>query len=83
MTIDQVNQQFTDLQTAFTKAAADASKFISDLKLQVAAGSPVTQAQLDALGANMSALTAQVGTFDVNNTEPPAVVPPLPPAAKK
>ena len=81
MTIDQVNAQFTALQAAFTQAATDASKFITDLKAQVAAGSPVTQAQLDALGASLTAMTTQVQTFDINNTEPPAPVPA--PAAKK
>lgn len=82
MTIDEINQQFTDLQNAFNKAATDASTYINDLKAQVAAGTPVTQAQLDALGANLTALTSQVVDFDVNNTEPPAPVPPVPPAAR-
>jgi len=75
LTIDELNAQFAALQAAFTKAAADASQFITDLKAQVAAGTPVTQAQLDALGANMAALTTQVQTFNINNTEPPAPVP--------
>jgi len=74
MTIDEVNAQFDNLQAAFTKAATDASQYITDLKAQVAAGTPVSQAQLDALGANLAALTDQVATFDINNTEPPAPV---------
>ncbi len=75
MTIAEVNAQFDALQAAFTQAAADAGKFITDLKAQVAAGTPVSQAQLDALGQNMKNLTGQVQTFDINNTEPPVVVP--------
>ena len=81
MTITEVNAQFDALQAAFTQAATDASKYITDLKAQVAAGSPVTQAQLDSLGANMAALSSQVSQFDINNTEPPIVVPP--PTARK
>ena len=82
MTIDEVNSQFDALQAAFNKAATDASTYITDLKAQVAAGTPVTQAQLDALGGNLTALNSAVQTFDINNTEPPAVVPPVPPAAR-
>lgn len=82
MTIDEVNAQFDALQAAFTKAAGDASTFITDLKAQIAAGSAVTPAQLDALGANLAGLLTQVQTFDINNTEPPVVVPPVPPGAR-
>jgi len=78
MDITGVNAQFDLLQAAFTKASADSSKFIADLKAQVAAGSPVTQAQLDALGTNLTQLTAAVTQFDINNTEPVVVPTPLP-----
>jgi hypothetical protein len=79
MTIDEVNAQFDALQAAFNKAATDAGKYITDLKAQVAAGTPVTQAQLDALGGNLTALNTAVQQFDINNTEPPVIVPPPPP----
>lgn len=81
MTIDDLNTQFDALQAAFSKAAADAGQYITDLKAQLAAGVQVTQAQLDALGAKFADLNTQVATFDINNTEPPVVVPPPPPAA--
>jgi len=81
MTIQEVDDQFTALQTAFAKAATDSSTYINDLKAQLAAGSPVTQAQLDALGSNITNLNAAVQAFDIQNTEPPVVVPP--PAARK
>jgi len=82
MTIEEVNAQFVILQASFDKAAADASQYITSLKAQVAAGVPITQAQLDALGNNLTALNATVQQFDINNTEPPVTVPGVPPAAK-
>lgn len=83
MTIDEVSAQADALEAAQTKAFADAGKYITDLKAQVAAGTPVTQAQLDALGAHIAALTSTTTQFDINNTEPPVVIPPLPPVARK
>lgn len=80
-TIDEVNAQADALEAAQTKAFDDASKYITDLKAQVAAGTPVTQAQLDTLGNHLAALTTATTTFDVNNTEPVAVIPALPPVA--
>ena len=81
MTIDEVNAQFDQLQAAFAKAATDASTYITDLKAQVAVGVPITQAQLDALGSNLTTLTSAVATFDINNTEPAVVPVVIPPAA--
>ncbi len=82
MTIDEVNAQFDTLQASVDKEQTDVGTYITDLKAQVAAGSPVTQAQLDALGAKAAGLNQSVQTFDINNTEPPAPVPPVPPAAR-
>ena len=56
-------------------------KELDDLKAQVAAGVPITQAQLDALGSNLTTLTSAVATFDINNTEPAVVPVVIPPAA--
>ena len=81
MTIDQVNAQADALEAAQTQAFADASKYITDLKAQVAAGSPVTSAQLTTLGAHLAALTATTSQFDINNTEPVLPIPPIPPVA--
>lgn len=75
MTITEVNAQFDTLQASFNQAATDASKYIADLKAQVASGAPVTQAQLDALGANLQGLNAAVQQFDINNTEPVIPIP--------
>lgn len=76
MTIDQVNAQADALEAAQVKAFADASTYVTDLKSQVAAGSPVTPAQLDALGAHLKALTDATVQFDINNTEPVIPIPP-------
>lgn len=77
-TFDQVVAQFGLLKDAFGKAAEDSSKYIADLKAQVASGVPVTQDQLDALGSNMTDLTAAVTQFDVTNSEPVVIPAPLP-----
>jgi hypothetical protein len=82
MTIDDVNAQFDTLQAAVTKEEADVTTYVAALKAQVAAGGPVTQAQLDALGAKFSGITNTVTQFDINTTAPPAPVPPIPPAAR-
>jgi len=79
MTIQEVLQQFEDLKAAFTLAATDVAAYVAKLKAQVAAGTAVTQEQLDTLGAGMAALKTQVTTFDVNNSEPPVPVPPIVP----
>ncbi len=82
MTIDEVNAQFDNLQTAVATAESDLTAFINGLKAQVAAAVPITQAQLDALGAGVSGLAASVTQFDINTTTPPTPVPPIPPAAR-
>ena len=82
MTIDEVNAQFDNLQAAVTKAEADLTAFIQSIKDQIAAGVPVTQAQLDALGANIKALADGVNQFDINTTAPPSVPVVIPPAAR-
>jgi len=79
MTIQEVLQQFADLKAAFDEAATDVAAYVTKLKAQVAAGTAVTQEQLDALGTGMAALKTQVTTFDVNNSEAPIVVPPIVP----
>jgi hypothetical protein len=79
LTIDQVNAQADALEAAQTQAFTDASKYIADLKTQVAAGGPVTQAQLDTLGNHLAALTATTTAFDINNTEPVIPIPPIQP----
>jgi len=81
MTIDEVNIQFDNLQAAVTKEQADLKAYIQGLKDQIAAGIPITQAQLDALGAKASGLADAVTQFDINTTEPVIPVPAIPPAA--
>lgn len=82
MDISEVNAQFDNLQAAVTTAETDLTAYINGLKAQIAAGVPITQAQLDALGANVQALAASVTQFDINTTAPPTPVPPVPPAAR-
>lgn len=77
-TIDQINTQFDNLQAAVVAEQARVTADISALKAQIAAGVPVTQEQMDALGAKMTALTDSVGTFDINTPAPP-VIEPTPP----
>lgn len=76
MTIDEVSAQADALEAAQVKAFADAGTYISDLKAQVANGVPVTQGQLDSLGAHLAAMTASTTAFDVTNTEPVIPIPP-------
>ena len=76
-TIDQVNTQFDNLQAALTKGFAAWKAEVAALKAQIAAGSPVTQAQLDALGAKGDALLAAVTNFDINTPDNP-IIPPTP-----
>lgn len=76
MTIDEVSQQFDDLQAAVVKEEADVTAFIAAIKAQ---GGVATQAQLDALGAKFAGVTKMVKDFDINTTTPPAPPPPLPP----
>lgn len=82
LTIDEVNSQFDDLQSAVNKFGADSASVITSLKAQISAGTPVTPAQLTALGARFKAVTDAVNAFDINTTDSP-VVPdaPVPPAA--
>lgn len=75
--IDQVIQQQGILAAAQLKAFNDASAFITKLKAQVAAGTPVTQAQLNGLGAGFTALITATQDFDVTNSEPVAPIPPI------
>jgi uncharacterized coiled-coil protein SlyX len=82
MTIDEVNAQFDNLQAAVNKAEADLTAFIQTLKDQIAAGVPITQAQLDALGSNIKALADGVAQFDINTTSPPSVPVVIPPEAR-
>ncbi len=82
MTIDEVNAQFDDLQTAVTKEQGDIGTYIQGLKDQIAAGNAVTPAQLDALGAKIKGLTDGVAAFDIMTTATPAVSVPIPPAAR-
>lgn len=82
MTIDQVNAQFDDLQAAVATTETDLTTFIQGLKDQLAAGVPITQAQLDALGAGITGLAASVRQFDINTTAPPVPAPSVPAAAK-
>jgi hypothetical protein len=79
-TIDQVNKQFDDLQAAVTAEQARVTDDIAALKAQIAAGSPVTQAQLDAIGDRMTNIISAVSNFDINTPAPP-VIPPSPPVA--
>ena len=79
MTIDEVNAQFDDLQAAVATAETNITAYIKTLKDQIAAGIPITQAQLDALGAGLTGLAKGVRDFDINTTTPP-VVPPVEPA---
>lgn len=81
-TIDQVIAQNGILASALTQAFGDAGKYIIDLKAQVAAGNPVTQDQLNTLGASLTAMTAATQAFDVTNTEPVAPIAPLPPVTQ-
>jgi hypothetical protein len=80
-TIDMVITQSGILQGALTQAFADGAKYVTDLKAQLAAGTPVTQAQLDQLGNQFAAMTTATQAFDVANTEPVAPIAPLPPVA--
>ncbi len=82
MTIDEVNGQFTDLQGAVGDAESHLTAYIQGLKDQIAAGVPITQAQLDALGAGVTALAGNVRSFDINTTAPPTPPPVIPPAAQ-
>lgn len=79
-TIDQVITQQGILATAQLKAFNDAASFITKLKAQVAAGNPVTQAQLNGLGAGFDALITATNDFDVTNSEPVLPIPPIVPA---
>jgi len=65
------------LATAQVKAFTDAAAFITKLKAQVAAGTPVTQAQLNGLGNGFTALIQATNDFDVTNSEPVAPIPPI------
>ena len=80
VTIDQVNQQYDDLQAAVDKEHSDLTTYIQGLKDQLTRGNPVTQAQLDALSARITGTTKMVQDFDINTTQPPAPpTTPLPP----
>jgi len=81
MTIDEVNAQFDDLQAAVGTAETNITAYVKTLKDQIAAGSPVTAAQLDALGAGLAGLAKGVREFDINTTAPPAI-PPVQPIRK-
>lgn len=78
-TIEQVVAQQGILATAQLKAFNDAASYINKLKTQVAAGNPVTQAQLNSLGSGFTALITATNDFDVTNSEPVGNIPPLPP----
>lgn len=82
MTIDDLNTAFDALQAAFAKEETDVTAYVASLKAQIASGVPVTQDQLDALGAKFVGLNAMVTNFDINTTAPPVPPAPLPtPAA--
>jgi hypothetical protein len=78
-TAAQVIAQANLLQAAQLQAFGDASKFITDLQAAVAAGNPVTQDQLNTLGALMTSMTTSTQAFDVANSEPVVPIPPPPP----
>jgi hypothetical protein len=77
--IDEVQAQETILENLQVKAFSDAGAYITALKAQVAAGSPVTPAQLDVLFNHLKATSDATVAFDTANSAPPAVIPPLPP----
>lgn len=81
MTIDDVNAQFDTLQATVQTEETDVTAYVAGLKAQVASGGPVTQAQLDALGAKFSGLNSTIQQFDINTTQTPLPVPVIPPAA--
>lgn len=69
------------VQAAAVVAFADLSAQISDLQAQLGAGTPVSQADLDALGANLDTQAAALAavTQDVTDTPIPPVSAPTPP----
>lgn len=79
-TMDQVIAQAGILQGALNTAFGHGSTYIKDLKAQIAAGQPVTQAQLDQLGNLVGAMQTATSDFDVTNTEPVIPIPPPQPA---
>ncbi len=79
VTIDSLNTQFDDLQAAVVKEQADVKAYIDSLKAQVAAGTAVTQEQLDALSAKATGIKDMVTQFDINNSQPAVTPAPLPP----
>jgi len=82
-TFQDVLDQFDILQTAVTTEETDVTNYVAGLKAQIAAGSPVTPAQLDAFVTKQKGLTNMVSTFDLQTTAPPVVPAPLPPPAAK
>src|SRR6202166_2625369 len=77
LSTDQSVKQFRDFQEAFAIAAGDQGKYVRELQAQLAAGSPVTAVQLDALRSNTGHLNTMVQTFDICTLEKPAAVPPV------
>lgn len=76
-TVSDVQQLVTDLKTNTDAVAAkvDAqTQAIADLKAQIAAGSPVTQEQLDAIAAGLQPISDHLKAMGTDPTNP------LPPA---
>ncbi len=60
-----INAALDQLSADLTNKFATLTKEITDLKAQVAAGNPITQAQLDSLLAKVQAADASVTSFRV------------------
>ncbi len=60
-----INAALDQLSADLTNKFATLTKEITDLKAQVAAGNPITQAQLDSLLAKVQAADASVTSFSV------------------
>ena len=82
-TFQDVLNQFDILQAAVATEETDVTNYVAGLKAQIAAGSPITPAQLDAFVTKQKGLTSMVTTFDLQTTAPPVVPTPLPPAPRK
>lgn len=80
-TVTDVQQLVKDLDaetnTIASKLDANTAT-IADLKAQIAAGSPVTQAQLDDLAAGLSTESDRLKTLGADPAQP---IPPAPPTA--
>ena len=68
--IEKLISDVNDETNAIAARIDAEDKSIQDLKAQIAAGSPATQADLDAISANLTATSARLKALGVDPTNP-------------